>query len=106
MNFRCQVLGDAADDRDVRIFDGREHHHRGLPFIAQRIDQRAKLLAVEAIDLRGEHFDAFDLASLRFQLAASACAALFLSCCELLLERFFLGEQFFDLFDQFASEHE
>ncbi len=55
VNLRGQILGDAGDDRNRRILARGQHHHCGLPLIAQRIDQRAKLRAIEALDLRRQN---------------------------------------------------
>ena len=47
VNLRRQILRDAGDDGDIRILRRREHHHRALPLVAQRIHQRAELLPIE-----------------------------------------------------------
>ena len=75
----------------------REDHHGGLPFVAERVDQRAKLRAVEPVDLYGEDFYALDVASLRFQIAGLALGDFGLELLELVLERFFARLQFFQV---------
>ena len=69
---------------------------RGLPFVAQRIDQRAELRAVESVDLRGENLDALDVARLRFQVAGLRLGQLGLELLELVLERFLARQQLLD----------
>ena len=65
MDFRREVLRDTGDYGDIAVFDGREHDYRSLPFVAQRVDQGAELLAVEAFDLRGEHLYTLDIAGFK-----------------------------------------
>ena len=48
---RRQVLGDADDDRDTRVLGACERDDRRLPFVAERVDECSKLLAIEPIDL-------------------------------------------------------
>src|SRR5712692_1063782 len=46
LHFRRQIFCNAAHDRDLGVTGRRQYYHRRLPFVAERIDQRAKLGAI------------------------------------------------------------
>ncbi len=63
LNFRREIFGDADDECDFAIADGAEDDYAGAEFVAQVVDEDAKLRAIDIVGAGGEDFHAFDLAN-------------------------------------------
>src|SRR5262249_39516577 len=77
-------------------------HDGGLPFIAQRINERTKLVAIHSLNSGRKNLDAFHLTGLRFQLRSFGVSQAIFELREFMLQSLLAREKLFDLIDHFA----